>query len=119
MVPNVTGRIADIRKSATPIVLLYEDVYAWYYGNIEPCDLRYVGSFHSSAIGWAMKKGHPLLPSINTALAELNKTGEIDKMVHKWWKGTCPEETSGSDRVALVTFDTIVFGLVLSITSLY
>ena len=120
----MTSSLANMRASKTPIALGWEDTYAMYYGNRQPCDYRMVGNFHPSATGWAVKKGHKLLPAINKALTELNSTGEIQRMVDKWWKGDCPEEgsgteTSGSDRVALVTFGTIVFVLVLSITSRY
>ena len=56
---------------------------------------------------------------ITKALEELKSSGEATKLLIKWTSGSCQNAASGSDRAAVVKFGTIVFGLVLSMTTLY
>ena len=115
-------KLKEMRKRDEPIALCWENMYAVYEASKPPCDLNYAGEFHPSFTSWAIKKGHKMRPAIDDALKKLNETGQLTELRAKWWKSSCVEKTkttSGSDRIALVTFDTIVFVLVLSMTSLY
>ena len=92
--------------------------YAEYIVNTEPCNLAMVGKFREADVGFAVANGSPLKQRMDKAMAELKKNGEIDSLKSKWWPKQCIG-ASDTHRVNLVTFVTIVFILVLSMTSLY
>ena len=110
--------IRKLRESEPGIAMCSSHYFARCCIGQEPCDLTMSGKFHPTFTGWILSKGSDLTAGIDKALNKLKTTGWIDRVMDKWVKGKC-NGTSGADRVAVVTFGTIVFGLVLSMTSLY
>ena len=92
--------------------------YAEYIVNKQPCKLAMVGKFREADVGFAVANGSPLKERMDKALSELKKSGEVESLKRKWWKRVCVS-ASDTHRANLVTFVTIVFILVLSMTTLY
>ena len=87
---------------------------AMYQIDQPPCDIIMVGKFLKSVPGWILPHGSDLMNDIDKAIETLKEKGEITKIHEKWISGVC---VSGSARHD-VAFGTIVFGLVLSMTTL-
>ena len=106
-----------MRESEPGIAIAFSYFFAKYHVAQAPCVLRMVGLLGSIQTSWAVAKGSKLKAAIDKAISTLKSTGELESMLEKWTSGPCGK-VSGSDR-AVVTFGTIVFGLVLSMTALY
>jgi len=118
VVEDFPSAMKMLRKAEPGIAVSSGNLLAKYEAAQEPCVLKVVGRRFTAHTGWAIAMGSSLTADINKAIKKLEGEGVITNLLHKWTSGPC-DKTSGSDRAAVVTFGTIVFGLVLSMTALY
>ena len=88
-------RVIESRGSS---VFLLEKPFADYISANEiGCRLRstvgVLNMKHAKHYSFAMRKGDPLLESVNAVVDLLTKDGSVSKLRWKWWRGKCSPKT--------------------------
>ncbi|XP_018318730.2 glutamate receptor 1 [Agrilus planipennis] len=78
--------IRRVRQSKGKYALLIESPKNDYINQREPCDTMKVGeNLDSKGFGVATPLGSPLRDSINLAVLSLKESGELRKLMNRWW----------------------------------
>ncbi|XP_011495765.1 PREDICTED: glutamate receptor 1 isoform X3 [Ceratosolen solmsi marchali] len=78
--------IQRVRMSKGKYALLIESPKNDYINEREPCDTMKVGrNLDAKGFGIATPLGSPLRDSINLAVLSLKESGELAKLMNKWW----------------------------------
>lgn len=78
--------IARVRQSKGKYALLIESPKNDYTNERDPCDTMKVGqNLDSKGFGVATPLGSPLRVPINLAILSLIESGELTKLLNKWW----------------------------------
>lgn len=117
--------IQRVRNSKGKYALLIESPKNDYTNEREPCDTMKVGqNLDNKGFGVATPLGSPLRVSINLAILSLIESGELTKLLNKWWydrtdcKSTDGQESSRNElslgNVAGIFF-ILIGGLLVSL----
>jgi len=95
--------------------------YAEYLVGVPPCQLTTIGKFSSTYTGFATLKTSWVKDRLEPAWKEMKGSGELDRMIEKWWKGPCHVSAADCLRAAYETTLTAVavFGLLLPLVFVY
>ncbi|XP_059614013.1 glutamate receptor 1-like [Phlebotomus argentipes] len=78
--------VRRVRTSKGKYALLIESPKNDYINEREPCDTMKVGrNLDAKGFGVATPLGSPLRDPINLAVLSLKETGELTKLMNKWW----------------------------------
>ncbi|KAF7990138.1 hypothetical protein HCN44_009873 [Aphidius gifuensis] len=78
--------IRRVRQSKGKYALLIESPKNEYINEREPCDTMKVGrNLDAKGFGVATPIGSPLRDKINLAVLSLKESGELTKLVNRWW----------------------------------
>ncbi|XP_055686324.1 glutamate receptor 1-like isoform X1 [Lutzomyia longipalpis] len=78
--------VRRVRTSKGKYALLIESPKNDYINEREPCDTMKVGrNLDAKGFGIATPLGSPLRDPINLAVLSLKETGELTKLMNKWW----------------------------------
>ena len=108
-----------VRQSQGDIAFISDTFKIGYYKNKKPCVLMQVGDFGGKIVSWMIQKDSRLKQPIDKAISKLKTSGNLKRMMIKWFMGECAvTTTSSADHAAAAALEAVILGLLLSVAML-